>query len=151
MNKQLYSDLETLKHIGKVRDNISVLVKELLERAREHDKSKLESPEKEIFAEYAEELDKTEYGTEAYRTLLEKVKPAIDHHYSVNKHHPQHHKNGIDDMCLIDICEMLMDWLASSSRTKCGNIRKSIDINAERFKISPQLKTILENTIKKYF
>lgn len=151
MNKQLYSDLETLKHIEKVRDNISILVKELLERAEEHDKSKLESPEKEIFAEHAEELEKTEYGTEEYNKLLEKVKPAIEHHYSVNRHHPQYHKNGIEDMCLLDICEMLVDWLVSSTRNKYGNIRKSIDINAERFNICPQLKAILENTIKRYF
>ena len=45
---------------------------------------------------------------------------------------------------------MLCDWKASGERGKpgTGNIYKSIDIQAERFGISKQLRKILINTAK---
>jgi hypothetical protein len=54
-------------------------------------------------------------------------------------------------MNLVDLIEMLADWKASSERQNDGNLRKSLDENAERFKMSPQLTRILENTIKELF
>jgi hypothetical protein len=35
--------------------------------------------------------------------------PALKHHYENNRHHPEHFKNNIDDMNLIDLIEMLCD------------------------------------------
>jgi hypothetical protein len=46
---------------------------------------------------------------------------------------------------------MLIDWKSSSERHNDGNIRKSLEINAERFNFSPQLTKIFENTIKQLF
>jgi hypothetical protein len=54
-------------------------------------------------------------------------------------------------MTLIDLVEMLADWRAAGERNKDGNIRKSIAVNSSRFKLSPQLRTILENTAREYF
>ncbi len=150
-DKTIIGKMETIKHIHAVRSYLYAIIEELDERARNHDQSKLESPESEIFGEYGAELIKTKYGTPEYEALLAKVKPATDNHYAKNRHHPQHHKNGIDDMDLVDITEMLMDWLAATSRNKDGNIRTSIDANEKRFNISPQLTAILRNTINRYF
>lgn len=145
------SNMDTIKHIHVVRGNIYKFIYELDKRAREHDQSKLESPEQEIFGETYEELAKVEYGSDEYKKLLDRVKPAIDHHYANNRHHPEFHKNGIDDMNLVDLLEMLADWKAATARNKNGNIRKSIEINAGRFNMSPQLVKIFENTVKEYF
>ena len=145
------SDAETLKHIQEVAVNLNQFAQELTNRGIVHDKSKLESPEREIFAEKSPLLAETEYGTNEYKELLESVKPAIEHHYSKNRHHPQHWPNGINDMTLVDLIEMLCDWKAATKRNKNGNIRKSIDINAEKFNISPQLKQIFENTVREMF
>ncbi len=142
---------ETSKHINEVRKNIWTVIEELDKRAQIHDASKLESPEKEILAENTYKLGMTVYGSPEYKVLLEEVKPALDHHYSKNRHHPQYHPNLINDMNLVDIIELLCDWRAATKRNKNGNIRKSIEINAERFNISPQLRQILENTIKELF
>ena len=76
------------------------------------------------------------------------MKPALEHHYAKNRHHPEHHKNGINDMNLIDLIEMFCDWKASSERQNDGNILKSIEINGKRFHMSPQLIEIFENTTK---
>ena len=68
-----------------------------------------------------------------------------------NRHHPEHHKNGIDDMTLPDILEMFADWKASSERQNSGNILKSIEHNSGRFNINPQLVKIFENTALEMF
>lgn len=57
-------------------------------------------------------------------------------------------ESSINNMNIIDVLEMLCDWKASSERHNDGNIIKSIHINTDRFKISPQLARILENTVK---
>lgn len=145
------SNMETVKHIHTVRKNIYTMIEELDHRARNHDNSKLESPEQEIFGENYEGLGKTEYGSPEYAELLKKVQPALDHHYANNRHHPQHWPNGIDDMTLLDLCEMLADWRAATARNKNGNIRKSIEHNAVRFNMSPQLTQIFENTVRELF
>ncbi len=144
-------DSETLKHVNEVRSNIWTLIKELDERAKDHDASKFEEPERSVFAKNTPKLEVTEYGTPEYDDLLKEVQEAIDHHYSKNTHHPEHWPNGIEDMDLIDIVEMLCDWAAATKRNRNGNIHKSIERNQERFNISPQLSKIFENTVRRYF
>lgn len=145
------SNMKVVEHIHAVRSNIYGVIKELDNRAMNHDKTKLESPEQEIFGETFEELAKTKYGTPEYDNLLERTKPAIVHHYSKNRHHPEHWPNGFDDMTLIDLIEVICDWKAATMRNKDGNIRKSIEINAKRFNMSPQLTQIFENTVRELF
>lgn len=152
MNQELIThDSETLKHVNEVRNNIWTLIKELDHRAQVHDASKFEEPERSVFASNTFKLAKTQYGTDEYNKLLEEVKPAIDHHYSKNTHHPEHWPNGIEDMDLLDLVEMLADWAAATKRNKNGNIHKSIEHNQDRFKISPQLSKIFTNTVNRYF
>lgn len=139
---------ETAQHIIEVNKNIHIFVNELLKRGSEHDHSKLESPEVEIFEEFTKNLSGLTYGTPEYEENLKQIAPALEHHYSVCRHHPAHFKNGINDMNLIDILEMFADWYASTLRTNGGNIRKSIEHNAKRFKIDEQLTKIFENTIE---
>jgi len=140
--------VETQKHIEKVRKYIRFFTDRLTTRGENHDASKLESPEVELFAEHTERLAEIEYGSEEYKKELEALKPALDHHYSVNKHHPQYYPNGIEGMSLIDLIEMIADWKASSERYNSGNLLKSIELNIKRFNIEPQLAQILINTAK---
>jgi len=149
--KHANATLETYKHVKQVRENLNKVIKELIDRSQHHDDSKFESPEVEIFGEHTEELCKVEYGSPEYTDCLSRVKPAIDNHYSKNRHHPEHWPNGIEDMTLIDLVELLADWKAATQRNKNGNIRKSIEINAGRYGISPQLRKILENTVRELY
>ena len=118
---------------------------------RDSDLSKLESPEAEIFGEFTPELAKTEYDSPEYRALLEKVKPAIDHHYAKNRHHAEHWPNGLEDMTLCDLVELLCDWKAATERNLNGNIRTSIEKNTVRYGMSPQLAQIMQNTVREMF
>lgn len=140
--------VETQKHIDKVRKYIRFFTDKLTSRGENHDASKMESPEVELFAEHTERLAEIEYGSDEYKKELEELQPALEHHYAVNRHHPQHFPNGINDMNLIDIVEMIADWKASSERYNNGNLLKSIEINAKRFNIDEQLTQILMNTAK---
>ncbi len=142
--------IETMKHIERVREFIRVFVSKLVTRAVEHDKFKMEKPEVEVFAEYTPKLADTTYGSEEYMNYLKGMDVALQHHYANYRHHPEHFDKGINDMNLVDIVEMFCDWKASSMRHNDGNLLKSIDVNASRFNMSAQLKQIFINTAKMY-
>lgn len=140
------SEADTLKHIKRVNELLGKAACILVMRGNVHDNSKLASPEKELFDEYTPILKTLTYGTDEYKESLAKLKPALDHHYANNSHHPEYHDNGINGMNLFDIFEMLLDWKAATERTQDGDIMKSIDINEKRFNMSPQLAQIFRNT-----
>lgn len=140
--------VETMKHIEKVRKYLKVFTDKITNRGIEHDKVKLESPEVEIFAEFTPKLAGTTYGSEEYNSYLKEMKVALDHHYANCRHHPEHFAKGINEMTLVDLIEMLADWKAASERQNNGNILKSIEMNAQRFGYDDQLKQILLNTVR---
>lgn len=142
------SEADTLKHIRRVNELLIRCSKELLDRAIKHDNSKLESPEKELFDKYTQKLKGLNFNSEEYKKSLEELKPALDHHYARNDHHPEHYADGVNDMTLLSIIEMFFDWKASSERQNNGNILKSISDNGKRYNISDQMIKIFENTTK---
>lgn len=145
-----YCLAETHKHVKRVNYFLNLFVIDILKRGQTHDNSKFEEPELSVYAEHTPKLKDVVYGSEEYKSLLKLTKPAIEHHYKENRHHPEYWPNGIDDMTLVDLIELLSDWRAATERNKNGNIRRSLDLNTEKYKISPQLKKILENTIGEY-
>ena len=142
---------DTYEHIQKVQRNMHTVIVAMLERLRDHDQSKLVTPEVEIFDEYTPKLAAVTYGSDEYKQFLKEMKAALDHHYANNSHHPEFHKEGIRGMTLLDLIEMVCDWKAASQRHTDGNIRKSIDVNQLRFGYSDELKQIFYNTVNKHF
>jgi len=140
------SKADTLEHINRVAGLMMAAAQELLSRAAVHDASKLTDAEKPYFDKYTPMLAKTDYGSIEYKEMLSAIRPALEHHYDNNPHHPEYHEEGIDGMNLFDIMEMFMDWKAASERHENGDIRRSISINEGRFGMSPQLARILQNT-----
>ena len=140
---------QTMAHIWRVRELLLAVRSELMRREADHDASKMLSPEVEIFDIYTKRLKGMTYGSDEYKQCLEEMKPALDHHYKHNAHHPEHHKDGVNDMTLIDLIEALADWRAASERHADGCVMKSIDINTERFGLnSVDFPRILRNTVK---
>jgi hypothetical protein len=120
----------------------------LINRQEQHDQTKLQSPEVEIFEEYTPKLRGVTYGSDTYRKHMKEMKIAIDHHNKHNRHHPEYFENGIKDMNLIDLIELVCDWKAATLRHGDGDIIKSITMNKERFGYSDELEQILLNTVK---
>jgi hypothetical protein len=142
------SRADTLKHSLRVGELIVDVIGALCDRAVHHDLSKTESPEREAFDEHTPTLQTLTYGTEEYRAELRAMKPAVEHHYRANRHHPQHFPDGVAGMTLVDLAEMLADWKAAGERHGANDIglRASLEIQRDRFGLSEQLYAILQNT-----
>ena len=138
---------QTKLHIDNVRYYLDQIGDLLDERWVTHDASKLEEPELSGYAGLAEAVKGLTYGTPEYIAALEPYKPIIAHHYAANPHHPEHHLNGIADMTLIDVVEMLCDWKAASERGG-GDFADSLHKSINRFVVDQQLAQILTNTAK---
>ena len=140
------STLETLLHSRRVDTLLLQLIIKMQLRMTKHDLSKMNAPEKATFDSTTHKLKDTTYGSEKYKDFLDEMKPALDHHYANNRHHPEHFKNGINGMTLIDLAEMLADWKAASERHTDGDLARSLEIQKTRFNIPDQLMDILTNT-----
>lgn len=137
---------ETQAHIERVQELIGDTTKNLAIRAEDHDQSKLEEPEKSAFDTATERLKGCTYGSPEYKGFLAALKPALDHHYANNTHHPEHYPNGVRGMSLLDLLEMLCDWKAAGERHADGCIERSLVLNRARFAIGDELQEILINT-----
>jgi hypothetical protein len=112
-----------------------------------HDASKKESPELEVFDEFTPKLRGTTYGSDEYKAYTKAMGEGLAHHYAHNDHHPEHFPGGFEDMNLLQLIEMLCDWKAATMRmADGGDLRKSINQNAERFGYGNKMKKILLNT-----
>ena len=145
---ELEAKVQAYEHIDKIREVLRLFAVELIARGETHDRSKLSPLESKTFAEFTPKLKGSTYMSEEYKGFLAAMKPALDHHYANNRHHPEHHQGGIDGMNLLDVLEMWNDWYCSSMRHANGSMAKSIDINEKRFTMSPQLATIFRNTLR---
>ncbi len=146
-------DLESLglrlvaTHILKVQSHMTTVLNKLNIRSIRHDQSKYH--EKEIGLVLGKpKFDKYEYMSKEERQALNDVKESIVHHYAINPHHPEHYKNGINGMSLLDLIEMACDWKAAGEMSLNGSFQNSIEFNTERFNMSPQLVNIFVNTGK---
>mgnify|MGYP001114264838 CR=1 FL=1 len=138
---------QTREHIRNVGQLINTFITEMLDRVDAHDASKLVEPEAGVFEVMTAKLKGSTYGSPEYAAMLAEMKPALDHHYANNRHHPEFHKDGIKGMSLQDLVEMLMDWKAATLRHADGDILKSIELNQKRFGYSDELKQVFINTI----
>lgn len=83
---------DTYAHIQMVQGLLGRVIRLLTRRSEAHDRSKLVSPEVEAFDEFTGRLRGLTYGSDEYRACLAAMKPALDHHYSQNSHHPEHYR-----------------------------------------------------------
>lgn len=125
----------------------------ILWRALKHDMSKFSYSEAKLLSKYIPYLENIDYGSEEYYKILNKIKPALRHHYANNMHHPEffHAITNIssvdldkvyEDGCLmncmspLDKLEMLIDWRAANHNHKNACFYDSVKKNRERFQYS---------------
>ena len=130
---------------------LAVLIREIHKRCLTHDQSKLLTPEVELFTANVERLAFVEFGRDEYLQALRDLRPALEHHYAHNRHHPEHFERGVYGMTLIDLMEMYCDWLASSLRTKGGDIYRSFEVTKDRFGLTDDLIEVLVNTHERFY
>ena len=144
MPSEFIKDL--LDHKRRVAEYMQIIANELFQRAAVHDNSKFSEEEFELYDALFPELQKYAFGSDELKAVYAKLGPALEHHFKVNRHHPEYFENGINGMNLIDVIEMVCDWLAASHRSKTG-IAKGLEINKTKFGIDEQLSEIIAHTI----
>lgn len=144
------TNTETWSHIHDVRCLLTQVVESVLRRCLSHDQTKLRDPELATFVEFTPRLKGSTYGSDEYKGFLASMKPALDHHYANNRHHPEHFDAGVSGMTLVDLIEMLADWKAATMRHDDGDIMRSIEINRGRFGLDDQIAYVLRNTVKSF-
>lgn len=157
-------------HISRVTKHLNLFILLLAHRAYEHDQTKLGPRELPLWEKMDEE-PRYPYGSPEYFDKIQRNQEVFKRHYAANRHHPEHYINGIRDMTLVDITEMLCDWLGykdnisykeatkivSEQMLKYGIITKAeydqtIDDKYIMSNEDPNiLKVILLNTLKRYF
>lgn len=138
------------EHIARVRKHMNTFVRLLHKRALLHDKSKLEEPE----LSWWEAMDKEPrypYGSEEYKAKVTRWKKVFSHHYKYNRHHPEHYENGIADMTLVDLVEMLCDWLGYKDVMTVTEAVTVCEQQMERYHFTEELRSIMTNTLLRYF
>jgi hypothetical protein len=144
------SRADTLVHIAQVREFMRQVHTDLVQRAFDHDRSKLVEPEKSVFDEFTPKLRDSTYGSDEYKTFLAGMGEGLRHHYEVNDHHPEHFADGIHEMGLHQLIEMLCDWKAATLRHADGDLKRSIRQNAERFDYGDEIRELLLNTAQAF-
>ena len=140
--------LSTIEHKKAVEEVMNEFARVLKQRGKDHDNSKLEEFEFPAFSKYTPMLRNLTYGSDEYKKCLAELDPTLQHHYANNRHHPEHFKDGIKDMHLIDLIELFADWYCASKRHADGNIRNSIEFNKDRFNMSDDMVSVFINTIE---
>ena len=140
----------TENHKNNVKNIMDVIINELYERADNHDNSKVEEPELPMFIEFLSQIKNYKYGTKEYNDFVA-TNEYCKHHFDVNNHHPEHFKNGVHGMNLINITEMFSDWISASIQRSNYSKRDEMVDNiiklCEKFKIDILLTQILINTV----
>jgi len=138
----------TLEHINRVRRNLEYLTKyfdlnddqkfELLDIAKDHDQTKFQYPEKDLYSilSWKYHIEEDEYKKLNIPEWLQAEMTKItEHHVKQNAHHPEYHDNSlisgfldpqdrdeVDDEVIVDatsmpklnLLEMVCDWTAIS-------------------------------------
>jgi hypothetical protein len=141
---------DLVDHKVRVAAYMQSIANDLFRRAMIHDNSKFSEEEYHLYEAACPELQKHAYGSPEYKEAVKQLGPAWEHHCKVNDHHPEFHReDGVSAMTLVQLIEMLCDWLAASERSQT-NFEAGLKMNKERFHIDDQLFEIIVNTVKWY-
>lgn len=117
----VFFERRTEEHIKRVQRCLAVMASltnyggELNERARTHDLSKY-SLEERIPYIWLTEFYRCRRGGQPFSYpdgMEERVRAAIIHHVTTNRHHQEYHSDP-NDMTDVDLIEMVCDWTAMS-------------------------------------
>jgi len=139
---------DTILHIGEVQEALEVIAGELRQRGLAHDRTKLQELEFDTFVETRPKFRKANYGTPEYQECVELARPAVDHHYQNNRHHTGFHENGVNDMNLIDVIEMVCDWKAAARRSPDKTLEDTLEYAFKKYQIGEQLAGIIKQTLR---
>lgn len=138
MINEISTLVKIIQHINQVSHLLNELSRKLAARADVHDSSKFNPDEFTGFCQLDanRQHQKEEYGSKGYEDGIKNI-DAVKLHQSRNSHHPEYWPNGLSDMSLVDIIEMLVDWeIARQTRDTEQDINKTWQSRQQRFNLS---------------
>lgn len=148
MNYEFEVLTDTISHISEVAENLIRMAEDLKARGVAHDRSKFEAIEFDAFVQTRPKFKVANYGTPEYQECVDIIKPSIDHHYKVNRHHTGFFSDGFQSMNLLDILEMLADWRAASRRSPDLTFKDSLPRAYAKYGIPENMQRHIEETLK---
>lgn len=139
----------TLEHINRVKAKMEFFASVLATRGANHDSSKLKEPEYSGWLAMDKE-PRYPYGSRKYYDKMFRYKEVLEHHYSINSHHPEHFEDPSNQMDLIDLIEMLCDWFSYSNDISWLEGYNTINSQCARFKLNDTIKHLLLNTFRNF-
>lgn len=91
------------------------------------------------------------YGSPEYFDKLKRYEWVLKEHYRRNSHHLEHYSNFLGEMDLLDLTEMLMDWISYKDNLTYQETEKVLTQQAARYNLPPFLVSILRNTVLRMF
>lgn len=140
---------DLVDHKRRVAGYMQSIANDLFRRAAVHDNSKFSPEEFESYDQAFPNFKKYAFGTEEMQAVYDSIRPALQHHFQANDHHVEHFEHGIDDMSLVQLIEMLCDWLAASERSKVAFV-DGLAVNKKKYFIDDQTYDVLINTVQRY-
>lgn len=159
-----FYERRTNEHIERVRRCLHAIADatdcqdDLIERAKVHDASKFSDVEREPYI-WLTEFHRCRRANEPFaypNGIEERVREAIAHHMSTNRHHPDFHADP-NDMTDADLIEMVCDWTAMAQEFGEGNgsarsfadrtIGQSLRLNGERRQFIYQTIELLDTRL----
>jgi hypothetical protein len=147
MNSEFDFLCDAILHVSEVSENMEAIAGELRRRGIAHDRTKFQALEFDAFVSTREKFKKANYGTPEYQECVELVRPAVDHHHKNNRHHTDFHPNGVNDMTLMDLAEMIADWKAAARRSPDRKLEDTLDYAFDKYGIGQQLGGVLRNSL----
>jgi hypothetical protein len=153
-----FYERRTNEHIERVRRCLTLLAggtgcgEELIERARAHDASKFGREERIPYV-WLTEYHRCRRCGEPFEYpagVAERVKLAIRHHVTTNRHHPEFHA-APNDMSDMDLIEMVCDWTAMAQEfgEEGGSARAWADRTiGKRVAFSPEKRRFIYQVIE---
>lgn len=137
-------------HVGTLMRRMS---NDLRSRGNRHDISKFSGIEATIGGMNYEEYSKINVlhpNASDVQEYTEKTKAALIEHYKLNDHHIEHFENGLSDMSLVQLAELICDSVAHLTErgytpTECVC---EIENQFKKYESSDEIVSIVKNTVK---
>ena len=155
--KELFFEADTRKHQQIAGKHLLLVAKNFINRAMNHDNSKLVEPERSAYVEpvYILNTEKPPFGSERYKEVTDLMGKGWEHHKANNDHHiefflpysVQTLNDPIMAMDLFALMEMVCDWIAAAERSGNEPV-EALNYLTKKYPMSEQLQAVIRNTMQ---
>lgn len=142
VSEEIKTLITMLRHRIAVQRHLRRISQQIEARIVEHDSSKFQEDEFEGFVEINIVARTHPYGSQEYKDSISHNN-AVELHRQRNRHHPEYHQTGVEDMTLVELIEMVCDWKAASETYGQTSFQESLSIQAKRFNLTPEQEYVV--------